>query len=282
MMAMQQKGADGKGKDPMQLMEQARRQQAMMLQQQLLLQQQMAAQQQNRKQQQGQQQGQQPMGMQGMYFGGQQFPGYMGNMQAGMMSPQMMQMGMGQVGGHMMPQMGGGSSSGGQMGGQAAGAQMAPAFNSTATTAAAAAGAPIPPPTGSTNSVHVIGIPYPCQEAELRKHFGVCGTIVECDIKQSKGGSNTSKGHATIAYSTPNQAQAAVDKLHRSSFKDHTLTVDLYRPRAARVGQQPLTAESFAGQDHEKVKFEKPKTTKVIIQKPPELEKKGGEAEEAT
>ena len=147
--------------------------------------------------------------------------------------------------------------------------------------------------------MHVIGIPFPCQEKELREHFGECGHIVQCDIKQSKGGSN--KGHATIAYTNPQvcisfvsalrrgsncdlthtptqQAQAAVDKLHRSDFQEHSLTVDLYRHRAARGPQQPLTADAFANQfetgaKHATVELPKPK--KIVMEKPPE--KKDGE-----
>eukprot|EP01063_Lacrimia_lanifica_P030500 TRINITY_DN484_c3_g1_i1.p1 TRINITY_DN484_c3_g1~~TRINITY_DN484_c3_g1_i1.p1 ORF type:complete len:879 (+),score=466.94 TRINITY_DN484_c3_g1_i1:53-2689(+) len=135
-------------------------------------------------------------------------------------------------------------------------------FAGAAGAAAAAAGR-------TTNAVHVIGLPYPCQKNDLCEHFARVGQVVSCQIQQSKGSGG--KGNATIAFSNPQVAQAACDKLHGMAFQDHILTVDLYRPRAARMPAKPLTADSFGG-PVERVEVEKPVSQKLNIEKPPKKE----------
>eukprot|EP00755_Sulcionema_specki_P017513 Sspe_Gene.11325::Locus_3824_Transcript_1_1_Confidence_1.000_Length_2670::g.11325::m.11325 len=131
-----------------------------------------------------------------------------------------------------------------------------------------------PPGNTHTNTIHIIGIPYPCDEKELRKHCQQAGPVVSVVISQSKGANNQNRGHATVAYATPQYAYLAVKQLHLSVFQGKQITVDLYRAKTQRSNFIPPEGE------REKIKVEKPEETKVRIEKPSDWKKPETKEEE--
>ena len=60
-------------------------------------------------------------------------------------------------------------------------------------------------------------LPWETEDAALQQLFGQCGNVVKCEIP--KGRQGRSRGYGIVEYSTPHEAQVAVQQLHGAAAR---------------------------------------------------------------
>lgn len=75
--------------------------------------------------------------------------------------------------------------------------------------------------------VVVQGIPWAFTNDDLKALFEGAGEIVHAEVQIGKDG--RSRGYGTVGFKTPEEAQAAITKVHGTELETRTLTVKLDR-----------------------------------------------------
>jgi cold-inducible RNA-binding protein len=82
---------------------------------------------------------------------------------------------------------------------------------------------------------------YRTMESDLQDHFSQAGVVTSVNIMYDKF-TGRSRGFAFVEFSTPNEANKAVELFHSQEFQGRALTVNIARPREERpppAGIQP-------------------------------------------
>lgn len=87
------------------------------------------------------------------------------------------------------------------------------------------------------NRLYVGNLAYATTEADIRQLFAKSGKVIAVELARDQN-TGQSKGFAFVTMGTPAQAQAAIGRLHDSTFAKRRLTVNLARPPAAAPGFQ--------------------------------------------
>lgn len=80
-------------------------------------------------------------------------------------------------------------------------------------------------------------ISFKTGEQELRDHFSQAGVVTSVNLMVDKF-TGKSRGFAFIEYSTPEEANRAVEQFNGKEFQGRTLTVNIARPREERPPRQ--------------------------------------------
>jgi RNA recognition motif-containing protein len=75
---------------------------------------------------------------------------------------------------------------------------------------------------------------YRTMENELQDHFSQAGVVTAVNIMFDKF-TGKSRGFAFVEFSTPDEANAAVEMFHEKEFQGRALTVNVARPREERA-----------------------------------------------
>jgi cold-inducible RNA-binding protein len=78
---------------------------------------------------------------------------------------------------------------------------------------------------------------YQTGENELQDYFAQAGAIKSVNLMLDKF-TGKSRGFAFIEFSTPDEANKAVEQFHNKDFQGRSLTVNIARPREERPPQQ--------------------------------------------
>lgn len=76
-------------------------------------------------------------------------------------------------------------------------------------------------------------ISYRTLESDLHDYFAQAGVVTSCTLMLDKF-TGRSRGFAFVEYSTPEEAQRAVEQFHNKEFQGRALTVNIARPREER------------------------------------------------
>jgi len=79
------------------------------------------------------------------------------------------------------------------------------------------------------NKVFAGNLSFKTTEDELKTFFGAAGTVVQASII-TRG--IRSLGYGFVAFSTANECQVAVDKLHKKLFGDREINVEIAKPKS--------------------------------------------------
>lgn len=83
------------------------------------------------------------------------------------------------------------------------------------------------------NKLYVGGIPYRSTEDELKQAFGEAGNVVSASIISDRM-TGRSRGFGFVEMSSPEEAQAAIDRWDGKEFDGRTLSVSFARPQGER------------------------------------------------
>jgi RNA recognition motif-containing protein len=83
------------------------------------------------------------------------------------------------------------------------------------------------------NKLYVGGIPYRSTEDDLRKAFEEAGNVVSASIISDRM-TGRSRGFGFVEMGSPEEAQAAVEKLNGKDFDGRMLSVSFARPQGER------------------------------------------------
>ena len=75
---------------------------------------------------------------------------------------------------------------------------------------------------------------YQTQEADLQDYFAEAGTVTSVNLMIDKV-TGKSRGFAFVEFSTPEEANKAVEQFHNQEFQGRALTVNVARPREERA-----------------------------------------------
>ncbi len=78
-------------------------------------------------------------------------------------------------------------------------------------------------------------LPYSATEETLSAHFASAGTVVSVRIIMDKM-SGQSKGFGFVEMSSPEEAQAAIEKLNSEQFGGRSLKISEAKPQEPRTG----------------------------------------------
>lgn len=81
--------------------------------------------------------------------------------------------------------------------------------------------------------LYVGNLPYSTTDATLSDLFSQAGTVTSASVITDKM-SGRSKGFGFVEMSTPEEAQAAIQKFHGQEFEGRALTVSEARPKEDR------------------------------------------------
>jgi cold-inducible RNA-binding protein len=70
-------------------------------------------------------------------------------------------------------------------------------------------------------------------ENDLQDHFAQAGAVNSCNLMMDKM-TGRSRGFAFIEFSTPDEAQKAIEMFHDKDFQGRKITVNVARPREER------------------------------------------------
>jgi RNA recognition motif-containing protein len=83
------------------------------------------------------------------------------------------------------------------------------------------------------NRLFVGNLSYQTMENDLQNYFAQAGVITSVNLMLDKI-TGKSRGFAFIEYSTPEDANKAVEQFHNKEFQGRTLTVNIARAREER------------------------------------------------
>lgn len=81
--------------------------------------------------------------------------------------------------------------------------------------------------------LYVGNLPYSTTDASLSELFSQAGTVTSASVISDKM-SGRSKGFGFVEMSSPEEAQAAIQKFHGQEFEGRALTVSEARPKEDR------------------------------------------------
>jgi len=79
---------------------------------------------------------------------------------------------------------------------------------------------------------------YKTSESDLHDYFAQAGVVTSVNVMLDKF-TGKSRGFAFIEYSTPEEANKAVEQFHNKEFQGRSLTVNIARPREERPPRPP-------------------------------------------
>ena len=82
----------------------------------------------------------------------------------------------------------------------------------------------------STSKLFVGNLSFNTTENDLQDAFAAHGTVVETNLMMDRV-SGRPRGFGFVTMSTPEEAQAAIDKLNGASIDGRALTVNIAKPR---------------------------------------------------
>ena len=74
---------------------------------------------------------------------------------------------------------------------------------------------------------------YQTGENDLQDYFAQAGAVKSCNLRMDKM-TGKSRGFAFIEFSTPEEAQKAIEQFHNKDFQGRAITVNVARPREER------------------------------------------------
>lgn len=74
---------------------------------------------------------------------------------------------------------------------------------------------------------------YQTGENDLQDYFAQAGTIKSVNLMMDKI-TGKSRGFAFVEFSTPEEAQKAIEQFHNKDFQGRAITVNVARPREER------------------------------------------------
>src|ERR1700749_4032468 len=74
-------------------------------------------------------------------------------------------------------------------------------------------------------------------ENDLQDYFAQAGAVSSCNLMMDKM-TGRSRGFAFIEFSTPEEAQKAIEMFHDKDFKGRKITVNVARPREERAPRE--------------------------------------------
>lgn len=78
-------------------------------------------------------------------------------------------------------------------------------------------------------------LPYQVAERDLEDHFRAAGVVTSVNVMLDRE-TGRSRGFAFVEFSTPEEAQKAVELFHGKELSGRALTVNIARPREERPG----------------------------------------------
>src|SRR3954464_4646935 len=87
--------------------------------------------------------------------------------------------------------------------------------------------------TMSQSRLFVGNLSYQTMENDLQEHFSQAGIVSSVNLMMDKF-TGKSRGFAFIEFSSPNDANKAVEMFHNKEFQGRALTVNIARPREDR------------------------------------------------
>ena len=86
----------------------------------------------------------------------------------------------------------------------------------------------------NNNKVYVGGLPFKTTEEELKAHFAQAGNVTSVMIARDKMMNNRSRGFGFVEFSTPDEAQKAINMFHDQDFDGRRLLVNIAKPLEKR------------------------------------------------
>jgi cold-inducible RNA-binding protein len=84
------------------------------------------------------------------------------------------------------------------------------------------------------NRLFVGNLSYQTMENDLQDYFAQAGAVTSVNLMLDKM-TGKSRGFAFIEFSTPEEANKAVEQFHNKEFQGRALTVNVARPREERA-----------------------------------------------
>jgi RNA recognition motif-containing protein len=84
------------------------------------------------------------------------------------------------------------------------------------------------------NRLFVGNLSYQTMENDLQDYFSQAGVVTSVNLMLDKV-TGKSRGFAFVEFSTPEEANKAVEQFHNKEFQGRTLTVNVARPREERA-----------------------------------------------
>ncbi len=85
------------------------------------------------------------------------------------------------------------------------------------------------------NRLFVGNLSYQTADNDLQDYFAAAGAVTSVNVMFDKM-TGKSRGFAFIEFSTPEEANKAVEQFHNKEFQGRTLTVNIAKPREERSG----------------------------------------------
>ena|SRR5579859_3396043 len=85
----------------------------------------------------------------------------------------------------------------------------------------------------SQSRLFVGNLSYQTGENDLQDHFAQVGAVTSVNLMMDKV-TGKSRGFAFVEYSSPEEAQKAIDQFHNKDFQGRAITVNIARPREER------------------------------------------------
>ena len=83
------------------------------------------------------------------------------------------------------------------------------------------------------NRLFVGNLSFQTMENDLQDYFSQAGVVTSVNLMMDKM-TGKSRGFAFVEFSTPEEANKAVEQFHNKEFQGRTLTVNIARPREDR------------------------------------------------
>lgn len=83
----------------------------------------------------------------------------------------------------------------------------------------------------NNNKLFVGSLPWSTDDAKLNELFSQAGTVVSAMVIKDRA-TGRSKGFGFVEMSTPEEAQAAIDKLNGSDVEGRKIVVNIARPKS--------------------------------------------------
>jgi RNA recognition motif-containing protein len=84
---------------------------------------------------------------------------------------------------------------------------------------------------------------YQTGENDLQDYFAQAGAVTSCNLMMDKM-TGRSRGFAFVEFSSPEEAQKAIEQFHDKEFQGRKITVNVARPREDRP---PRSGGGFGG-----------------------------------
>ena len=97
----------------------------------------------------------------------------------------------------------------------------------------------------SQSKLFVGNLSYQTGENDLQDYFAQAGAVTAVNLMLDKM-TGRSRGFAFIEYSSPEEAQRAIEQFHDKDFQGRKITVNIARPREDRPPRQ----DRFGGGGH--------------------------------